>query len=64
MEIFNILVAIVPKVLEAARAGQFAWEAFLEAKKVEGNEEINAKLQELKSEFTRHRIIAEAEANG
>jgi hypothetical protein len=64
MGILQILLAIAPKVIQVAQQGQAAWEAFLEAQKIEGDDAINAKLLELQSEFIRHRIIAEAEANG
>ena len=62
MQIFQILIAFAPKIFEVAQRGQVAWEAFMEAQKVEGDEAVNAGLDVLKSEFTRRRLIAEHEA--
>jgi len=62
MQILQILIALAPKIFEIAQRGQAAWEAFLEAQKVEGDEAVNAGLDALKSEFTRRRLIAEHEA--
>lgn len=62
MQILQVLLALAPKIFALAQQGQAAWEAFLEAQKVEGDEEINAGLDALKSEFTRRRLIAEHEA--
>lgn len=62
MQILQILILLAPKIVQAAQQGQAAWHAFLEAQKIEGNDELNAKLLELQGEFVRHRIIAEHEA--
>ena len=44
MQILQILLALAPKILEVAQRGQEAWEAFMEAQKVEGDAEVNAGL--------------------
>jgi hypothetical protein len=64
MQIFQVLLALAPKIFAIAQQGQAAWVAFLEAQKVEGDEAINAGLDALKSEFTRRRLIAEFESGG
>lgn len=62
MQILQVLISLVPSILQAATQGQAAWAAFLEARKVVGDDALNAKLDELKSEFTRRKIIAQHEA--
>jgi len=62
MQILQILFALAPKIIQVAQQGKEAWEAYIEAQKVEGDAEINDGLDALKSEFTRRRIIAEHEA--
>jgi hypothetical protein len=62
MNILRVLLALIPEVFRVAQSGQAAWNEYLESKKVEGNDELNAQLAELQSEFVRHRILAEHEA--
>jgi len=63
LNVLQVLLALAPRLVLAVKQGQAAYEAYLEAQKVEGNDEINAGIDALKSEFTRRRLIAEAESD-
>lgn len=62
MQILQVLISLAPSIIRVAQQGQQAWEAFIEARKVQSDDDLNAKLDDLKAEFVRRRIIAEHEA--
>lgn len=62
MQLIQLALSLLPKAIEAAQQGVAAWHAYLDAQKIQGNEDLNTAIEALKSEFTRHRIIAEHEA--
>lgn len=62
MQILQVLLSLIPSVIDAAKNGSAAWHAFLEARKVQGDDELNAKLDALGEEFVRLRVLAEYQA--
>lgn len=60
--ILKVLVSMVPSIVEAAKGGAAAWKEFLEARKVQGDDELNAKLDALGDDFVRLQVLAEYQA--
>jgi hypothetical protein len=62
MQILTVLLSLIPQAIQAAQAGTTAWHNFLEARKVQGNDELNANLDMLKADFVRIKVLAEYQA--
>lgn len=62
MGLLGILMKLGPIVVDVAKQGQAAWEAWVDAQAVATDADLTAKFAELRSENQRMLIIAEAEA--
>jgi hypothetical protein len=62
MGVLNVLFQLGPIVVNIAKQGQAAWEAWVDARAAEAGADLAPKFAELRSENVRMLIIAEHEA--
>lgn len=63
LSVLTLALSLIPKAIEVAKQGQAAWKEFLDARKIEGEEALNAQLDFLAQDFIRIKLIADYEVS-